>query len=116
MRASRTRALQEREEQRKRAVVAARQQERLVRSTITSITGALGETEPRQIEIFARVVETCGIEMSNALLAETQRIEGAGGMMTVDGSRRRTPGGVYLYLLKQRLTAEGRKDDIKKIM
>ena len=40
-----------------------------------------------------------GRTQARALLTETIRIEEQGGMMVPDGSRRRTPGGVYLYLV-----------------
>lgn len=35
------------------------------------------------------------------LISETQKIESEGGMMIINGGRRRTPGGVFLFLLKK---------------
>jgi hypothetical protein len=35
------------------------------------------------------------------LFKETQKIEHVGGMMIKNGARRRTPGGVFLHLLRQ---------------
>lgn len=116
MRASRERKHQEREEQERREAAARRQAARRVRQTIDQIAADLGEQEERQREQIKRVVEVCGVEWSLALLAETQRIEAEGGMMTADGARRRSPGGVYMTLLKQRLKEEGRKDDLKRII
>jgi len=116
MRASRQRERQALEQQKRFAEARMRQSERLVRETISRIAETLGETEERQRRQIARVVEVLGMELALALLDETLQIEASGGMTTADGSRRRTPGGVYLTLLKQRLVAEGRKDDLKKII
>jgi hypothetical protein len=40
------------------------------------------------------------------LFQRTQEIEAAGGMLTVRGNRRRTPGGVYFFLVKEIMTPE----------
>ncbi len=69
--------------------------------TATHISRELGETDSvprRQIE---RIVSLLGREKAMGLLAETQQIEAQGGMLTGDGSRRRTPGGVYFALTRQ---------------
>lgn len=47
-----------------------------------------------------RVVSIAGKERAINFFAETQKIEMDGGMLIMNGSRRRTPGGVYLYLVK----------------
>ncbi|KAH8415934.1 hypothetical protein KR222_004324, partial [Zaprionus bogoriensis] len=51
-------------------------------------------------ELLVRVVKVLGIEVPLELYRETQRIEADGGMMIKNGRRRRTPGGVFLFLLK----------------
>ncbi|KAH8284969.1 hypothetical protein KR054_003348 [Drosophila jambulina] len=51
-------------------------------------------------ELLVRVVEVLGIDLPLELYKETQRIEADGGMMIKNGKRRRTPGGVFLFLLK----------------
>ncbi|XP_039502281.1 phosphorylated adapter RNA export protein [Drosophila santomea] len=51
-------------------------------------------------ELLVRVVEVLGIDLCLELYKETQRIEADGGMMIKNGNRRRTPGGVFLFLLK----------------
>jgi hypothetical protein len=56
--------------------------------------------------LLENVVETLGAERAEDLLRQTQAIEADGGRMTVAGDRRRTPGGVYLMLLKQQASAE----------
>lgn len=47
-----------------------------------------------------RVVNILGRDLSIKLFKETQKIESDGGMLIVNGMRRRTPGGVFLFLLK----------------
>ncbi|XP_016145419.1 phosphorylated adapter RNA export protein [Sinocyclocheilus grahami] len=55
--------------------------------------------EPKK-DLIERVVRVIGKKKAIELLTETATIEQTGGLYTVDGSRRRTPGGVYLNLLK----------------
>lgn len=55
--------------------------------------------EPK-IDLIERVVAVIGTQMAIQLLGETATLEETGGVYTLDGSRRRTPGGVYLNLLK----------------
>ncbi len=45
-------------------------------------------------------VELLGRETACKLFNQTRDIEGSGGLMVVDKSRRRTPGGVFLFLLR----------------
>ncbi|KAH8402209.1 hypothetical protein KR009_010455 [Drosophila setifemur] len=54
----------------------------------------------RFVPFPVRVVEVLGMELPLELYKETQRIEADGGMMIKYGKRRRTPGGVFLFLLK----------------
>ncbi|ALC40541.1 Phax [Drosophila busckii] len=51
-------------------------------------------------ELLVRVVQVLGVDVPLQLYKETQRIEADGGMMIKNGRRRRTPGGVFLFLLK----------------
>ncbi|XP_010887935.2 phosphorylated adapter RNA export protein [Esox lucius] len=55
--------------------------------------------EPKK-ELIERVVKVIGKKKAIELLQETATLEETGGVYTMDGSRRRTPGGVYLNLLK----------------
>lgn len=68
--------------------------------------------EPK-IELIERIVSVIGAKKAIELLAETATLEENGGVYTVDGSRRRTPGGVYLNLLKN--TPSISKAQVKKI-
>ncbi|XP_063151344.1 phosphorylated adapter RNA export protein-like [Candoia aspera] len=56
--------------------------------------------EPKK-DLIARIVKIIGKKKSIELLMETAEVEQNGGLLIMDGSRRRTPGGVYLNLLKR---------------
>jgi len=73
------------------------------------IATALGETVPDPMEQIARAVDCLGAERVRAFLAQVQDIEAAGGRMLPDGSRRRTPGGLFFLLLRQ--SADVRRRD-----
>ncbi|MEQ2224722.1 hypothetical protein ILYODFUR_010418 [Ilyodon furcidens] len=68
--------------------------------------------EPKK-ELIERVVQVVGKKKAIEVLGETATLEENGGMYTMDGSRRRTPGGVFLNLLKN--TPSVSKSQIKKI-
>ncbi|XP_053501187.1 phosphorylated adapter RNA export protein [Ictalurus furcatus] len=68
--------------------------------------------EPKR-ELIERVVKVIGTKKAIELLSETATIEQNGGLYTMDGSRRRTPGGVYLNLLKN--TPSISHDQVKEI-
>ncbi|XP_008592563.1 PREDICTED: phosphorylated adapter RNA export protein [Galeopterus variegatus] len=55
--------------------------------------------EPKK-DLIARVVRIIGNKKAIELLMETAEVEQNGGLFVMNGSRRRTPGGVFLNLLK----------------
>ncbi|MCA9915258.1 MAG: hypothetical protein KC496_18020, partial [Anaerolineae bacterium] len=59
------------------------------------IAAQLNETAETPLQQISRVLEQMGTEFVNELMAEVEKIETDGGMMTDDGSRRRTRGGVF---------------------
>lgn len=77
-------------------------------NTIKKITEALDETEPEPIKTIERLVKVLGEERALALLDETLKIETEGGMLTADGSQRRTKGGVFFRLTKTKTTGRER--------
>lgn len=54
----------------------------------------------KKVHLLRRVVKYIGIEKAMSLLKMTEEIEENGGMMIANHTRRRTPGGVYIQLLK----------------
>ncbi len=60
----------------------------------------LSETERGPRGQVGRVVGRLGADRARAFLTRTQEIEAAGGLMLPDGSRRRTPGGVFFHLVR----------------
>jgi hypothetical protein len=70
---------------------------------IETICSTLNEGAERPRSQVTAIVEALGEVRAMALLAETQRIELSGGMLVPDGSRRRTPGGVFFVLARRAL-------------
>nr|DBA23318.1 TPA: hypothetical protein GDO54_014244 [Pyxicephalus adspersus] len=68
--------------------------------------------EPKK-DLIQRVVKTIGTKKAIELLMETAEVEENGGLFIMNGSRRRTPGGVYLNLLKN--TPSITSDQVKEI-
>lgn len=56
--------------------------------------------EEDKADLIIRVVSVIGKEASLNLFKITQKIERDGGMLTMNKIRRRTPGGLFLFLLK----------------
>jgi len=77
------------------------------RAIAGEIAAQLGETEPEPAGLIARALRLLGAERVQAIVARALKVEAAGGMMLPDGSRRRTPGGVFFYLLR---TTVGQKE------
>ena len=59
--------------------------------------------------LLTQVLRTLGLERCAALLADTLQCEANGGMLTKDGTRRRTPGGVFFQLVRERATPQERR-------
>lgn len=73
------------------------------------IAEALEEEEAEVVGTVQRVVAVLGEEAARTVLVNTWQVEESGGLLTVDGTnRRRTPGGVFLWLAKMKMSAEQR--------
>ena len=59
--------------------------------------------------MLRQVLRTLGQDRCAAILADTLMSEANGGMLTKDGTRRRTPGGVFFQLVKERVTPQERR-------
>ena len=54
--------------------------------------------------LLRQVLQTCGQERTTAIVTKTLTCEVKGGMVTKNGTRRRTPGGVFFQLVTARTT------------
>lgn len=89
-----------------------RQRTRLTDSqqqAVRELAGALGESAYGPVKQIVRVVRVQGEAFAREMLAETLKVEAAGGMTVENGKRRRTPGGVFFYLVRGRLNNEQRR-------
>lgn len=75
-----------------------------IRQRVTEIAEALGETEPQPLEQIRRIIKVMGADFAEELLRETQTVEAEGGMFLERENRRRTPGGVFFFLARNRMT------------
>ena len=74
--------------------------------TVDTLADAL--QEPNR-PLLTQVLRTLGQDRCAAILAETRTCEASGGMLTRDGTRRRTPGGVFFQLVKERAMRQERR-------
>ncbi len=77
-----------------------------IKKTARRIARKLNETNHHAVNQIHRLIEHAGLEFVQEHVAETLRIEAVGGMMTHDGKRRRTPGGVLFFIIRPKLKPE----------
>ncbi len=75
---------------------------------VQGIAAELGETADVAQVLIKRIVRTLGEERTRELVRHAKVVEEQGGMLLPDGSRRRTLGGVFFKLAKERATPEER--------
>ena len=74
--------------------------------TVEKLAEILQESK---VPLLRQVLRTFGPERTAAVLTDTLSCEASGGMLTKDGTRRRTPGGVFFQLVKARATRQERQ-------
>jgi hypothetical protein len=67
------------------------------------------ELQEPNIWLIRSVAAMLGMEAVETIFQRTQTIEAAGGMMTKQGDRRRTSGGVFFLLAREQMTARQRR-------
>ncbi len=72
------------------------------------IAAALNETDKTPLRTIKQVIYVLGEERALAFLAEAQQVEANGGLLTDDGQKRRSPGGVYFKLVKDKVSGQER--------
>jgi RNA recognition motif-containing protein len=70
------------------------------------LASQLGENDYSVRLVIKQIIYVKGLAFAQALLEETLQVEAQGGLLTTDGVRRRTPGGVYFALLKTKVSYE----------
>jgi len=83
------------------------------RLTASELAAQLGEIEPIPRKHLKRALRILGPERTQALLDQTMETERNGGLMLSDGSRRRTPGGVFFHLIRTTVGTHNRWDQGK---
>jgi len=79
------------------------------RRSIEEIVATLGETEEVPLRQIEAIVRLCGVSFAQAVLKEALEIDASGGLMTSDGSHRRTKGGIFFYLARYRMSPPVRR-------
>jgi len=82
---------------------------------VRRLAQALGERYPKPVNNIRRIIEMMGVEFADELLRETQAVEAAGGLFLEREQRRRTIGGVFFYLVRERLTNEQHRQIFPKV-
>jgi hypothetical protein len=82
------------------AMSAALEQRRVFDSAVRTIAQQLGETAREPLRQLKALVAHIGIPEAQRFLAETLETEAQGGLLVSDGSRPRTRGGIFFYLVR----------------
>ena len=75
-----------------------------ITTTAATIAAQLGETDSAPRATIWRIVRTLGPERAQAFVAQALEVEANGGMMVPDGSRKRTLGGIFFYLVRTQIS------------
>ncbi len=79
------------------------------------IAHTLGETREAILIHTRRLFTRCGSAAVWAIVEEARQIEASGGMLTSDGTRRRTLGGVFFALMKERIGTKPRSTRVAEL-
>ncbi len=75
-----------------------------ITTTAAVVAAQLGETHAGARATIWRTVRTIGPERAQAFVAQALEAEANGGMLIPDGSRKRTLGGIFFYLVRTQVT------------
>lgn len=70
---------------------------------VNNIIQALNETDEQPRKQIAEIVEVLGDDVALGILHEVKSVQDTGGLAVRDGTRQRTPGGVFFSLAKSKL-------------
>ncbi|MEL6150384.1 MAG: phosphorylated adapter RNA export RNA-binding domain-containing protein [Chloroflexota bacterium] len=69
-------------------------------SDVKRLAEQLQETDEKPVGQIERIIEHCGLDFAEFMVENTLTIEKNGGIMTANGQRRRTVGGVFFNLVR----------------
>ena len=81
-----------------------------IEALVRDVSEKLGETAEEPLKQIALLAQHLGESFVRECLDETMKIEEAGGMKTHNSERRRTPGGVFFFIVKGKMEAELRQE------
>lgn len=67
---------------------------------VKAIARKLGEVEAEPLQKLEQVIKIISVEQAHSFCDKALEIDGQGGMMTNDGSRRRSVGGIFFHLVR----------------
>src|SRR5215216_5290147 len=79
-----------------------------VDAVVKELADLLGETEKSPIKQIKRIIQYCGIDFARKMYQETLDVESKGGLFLAKQERRRTMGGVFFYLTREKVSEEQR--------
>jgi hypothetical protein len=74
-----------------------------MKAFLKEIAAQLGETDEKPLRQIRTLTLLRGMDFVRELVAETLQVEADGGLMIGNGERRRTTGGVFFFLARERL-------------
>ncbi len=77
-----------------------------VEALAKELADLLGENLRAPFKQIKRIIQYCGMDFARNLYQETLEIEAKGGLYLVKQERRRTVGGVFFHLTRERVSAE----------
>lgn len=80
-----------------------------VDALVTELAGLLSETKRAPIKQIKKIIQYCGTDFARQVYKDTLAVEANGGMRLVKEERRRTIGGVFFFLAREKLTEEQRQ-------
>lgn len=79
------------------------------RKAAEALAAELQETEKVPVRQIHAIVQLCGDSFAEAVLKEADEVQARGGLMTSDGERQRTRGGVFFFLARARMAPPARR-------
>ncbi len=73
------------------------------RHAMDDVLKTLEETEKVPVRQVEAMVRLCGLSFVEAIMREALAVDAGEGMLTSDGTQRRTKGGVFFYLARHRM-------------